>query len=832
MRVKLFPFQETALDNLKHKIASAQSSSGDGDPQVICFSSPTGSGKTIVMISLFEDLLFGSEDVISQPDAVIIWLSDMPELNEQTRLKIETKSDKIRSEQLISVDSTFDEKYLEGGNIYFLNTQKLGTDKLLTQKSETRQYTIWETLTNTAKAFTNRFYIIIDEAHRGMNSLSGDANQAQSIMQKFLIGSENDGLCRMPLVIGITATPQRFLRLLSGTTSTVHNVVVSPKDVRESGLLKDRVIIYYPKACFDADLAMFKGAVENWIRKTSQWKDYCEHEDEKLVKPILVVQVEDGNKSTYTRTDIQRYVEVLQQSLGRTLNDGEIGHTFHDKSTLNINGVQIAHIEASRIEGNDKIIVILFKMNLSTGWDCPRAEVMMSFRKAEDYTFVAQLLGRMVRTPLARRIELNEELNNISLFLPYYDERTVSDVISALSNGEDVIPAEMDTSRRFVSLKRNPNLIHVFSEMENLITYKMDAERTQKPLKRLLALARALTQDAIALDALSETQSSIVDKMNEEVLRLKKDGKFDTLREKILEIDINTVTFDFREENYGKEVMKKYTAAEMDIDRLFNDAGKTLGDGLHKSYWKRHCEREDIEVKVEVIILVHDVDAMKRLNDLAISLFDSLYSENRKSISKLKEARRNVYQKTLLSLGDAVAVPWQLPEVIEFSLSDTSVAYDKHLFVEESGKFQTDLNTWERDIVLTELEAGTIAWLRNLDRKPWSFAIPYEKAGTKALMYPDIVVVKKHKDGYVFDILEPHDPTRSDNFEKAKGLALFASKHWNLFGRIQLIRKMKSADGNDHYLRLDMSVDSTRSKVRSITDNNALDDLFRSSATV
>lgn len=54
----------------------------------------------------------------------------------------------------------------------------------------------------------------------------------------------------------------------------------------------------------------------------------------------------------------------------------------------------------------------------------PRAEVMMSFRRAEYYTYIAQLLGRMVRTPLARRIELTYPLSNhVHLFLPYFDTR-------------------------------------------------------------------------------------------------------------------------------------------------------------------------------------------------------------------------------------------------------------------------------------------------------------------------------------------------------------------------------------------------------------------------
>ena len=43
--------------------------------------------------------------------------------------------------------------------------------------------------------------------------------------------------------------------------------------------------------------------------------------------------------------------------------------------------------------------VLIAKDAISTGWDCPRAEVMVSFRPASDQTYIAQMLGRMVRTP-------------------------------------------------------------------------------------------------------------------------------------------------------------------------------------------------------------------------------------------------------------------------------------------------------------------------------------------------------------------------------------------------------------------------------------------------
>src|ERR1035438_3807701 len=133
MKVPLFAFQETALTQLHDKISAARRYCSSENPQAISFSAPTGSGKTIILTALFEDILFGAADLTAQPDAVILWISDMPELNEQTRMKIEGKSDKIRVRQLVTIDSAYDAEELEGGCIYFINTQKLGSDKLLTR---------------------------------------------------------------------------------------------------------------------------------------------------------------------------------------------------------------------------------------------------------------------------------------------------------------------------------------------------------------------------------------------------------------------------------------------------------------------------------------------------------------------------------------------------------------------------------------------------------------------------------------------------------------------------------------------------------------------------
>ena len=170
MRDELIPFQKTAVANLLNEITSAVAyHKVDGRPQVIAFRAPTGSGKTIVMATVIEDILNGTETRIEQPEAIFVWLSDSPQLNEQSKMKIILKADKVQPSQCVTIsEESFDQEMLEDGHIYFLNTQKLGKSSRLVSNGDSRTYTIWQTLQNTAEQKGDHLYIIIDEAHRGM----------------------------------------------------------------------------------------------------------------------------------------------------------------------------------------------------------------------------------------------------------------------------------------------------------------------------------------------------------------------------------------------------------------------------------------------------------------------------------------------------------------------------------------------------------------------------------------------------------------------------------------------------------------------------------------
>ena len=251
MKVELFPFQRIALARLRQSVAVAMGNyKATNVPQVVSYTAPTGAGKTIIMAALVESIYYGDDNYSDQNDAIFVWLSDSPQLNEQSRIKMETKAEKCFGRCVTITDEAFDQEILEDGHIYFLNTQKLGKNSNLTRRSDVRQHTIWETLANTAREKSDRLYFIIDEAHRGAQK-STDLAKATTIMQKFLRGSAADKLPPMPVVIGMTATAERFNRLAQDlqaiTQSSIHTIVTTTDDVRASGLLKDRIVITYPE---------------------------------------------------------------------------------------------------------------------------------------------------------------------------------------------------------------------------------------------------------------------------------------------------------------------------------------------------------------------------------------------------------------------------------------------------------------------------------------------------------------------------------------------------------------------------------------------------------
>lgn len=827
MKVELKPFQENAVRDALTKLGKARESVADADLEAIVLSAPTGSGKTITVAAIIDQTFGGGDGFPARPNTVFLWLSDSPELNVQSRAKLLAACDHLPFHRMVTIDSgSYDEERLYPGHVYFINTQLLGKDKRLTQGGDKRQYTFWQTMANTIAESPGDFILIIDEAHRG--AAANDRNRTP-IMQKFILGSEADGLPPVPLVLGMSATPQRFTALLVNTNRTQRPIVITPEDVRSSGLLKDMIIVHNPKTDAQSDLTLLEHAAGRWKHFTRLWRRYCEKEKEKeTVRPILVVQVEDGTANTLTRTNLPDVVRVIERQTG-TLAVNEIVHCFQDQAEIEAAGRIIRRIDASRIQDDDEVKVVLFKTALTTGWDCPRAEVMMSFRRAQEPTSIAQLVGRMIRTPLARRIESDEVLNTVELFLPHYDSAALEGVLARLRSpdAEEGIATRVEMDA--VEYQRDPGMKPAFEHLQKLPTYSINRASKMSDIKRALRLAGMLVHEGLDADAdekLRETLTARLKALRDVAATGDKNWGNVVRQGGEVEVDVTHVAIGHM--NVTDRKTMRMTLSDENIDQLFEESGRSLaaGEGLHRTYWKRYHDRaKPNAAKLELFAVMRKAETLAELEKLACDHFDKLWQAHKAAIQALPAAEKARFHTLIQASGKPEQQPWELPDLIVEKPG--GAAWKHHLYCNAAGEFHADLNGWERPFLEVAMgERGFVGWLRNLDRRDWAFCVPYELGGAKPF-YPDFIVVRKQGKGYVVDVIEPHDDGRADTWAKAKGLAVFADDHGIDFGRLIIGRKQ----GGKLQI-IDVNEKATREKARRMQSQNDLESLFSDYATV
>lgn len=833
MKLELKEFQVDAVAELRKQVRKAKREAREGDAQAVILASPTGSGKTVITTKLMEEILTGTDEIPAEPDAVFLWLSDQPELNEQSRKKIVGTSTRFREHELVIVDTDFDRKQFEGGRVYFLNTQKLGKDKNLVTKGDKRQFTIWETIENTEKELGDKFYLVIDEAHRGMNRTTREENQTQTIVQKFVLG-EPGVIEPIKLILGVSATPDRFKKLLEDTEAafgrTARPVTIRPDDVRNSGLLKDKIVLFHPDVDQPSDWTLLAAAAKRWVKMRDAWNAYTAEQGVAPIHPAMVIQVEDGGDKVLTRTDLALAIQTLENEVGQ-IRDEELAHAFQEDNEFSAGHHKIRKIDASRIQEETTVKFIFFKMALTTGWDCPRAEVMMSFRRAQDHTLIAQLIGRMIRTPLARRVEGLELLNSVSLYLPHFNQQGVTAVVDRLKNDPDTVPpTDIDADGNSqVTLVRRKEMAECFKALAVLPTYRVEKIRKQSNARRLMKLSRLLTTlHAVDMDALDDTKALIVETLKSEMQRLRaEDPEFDNKVSGCNEITVNAVTI---EQGTWKDLggsPERVPLNERNIDDLFHRAGQRLGEGLEMEYWQANYDPEDPNrPKLELFLTLQNQRAWDTLEKACEARIHALFAKNKAAIAGLKTSEREQYNKVRELAKEPEALEFGPPsEIIINVRKEGFSAYDKHLYLDADGNYLADLNTWEQPTIQAEIDRDDVlGWVRNYERKPWALALPYEDGANVLPTYPDFLVVRQEGGSLTVDILEPHSGALADSWKKAKGLAKYAKTHSMEpgLGRIELIRKNGS-----QLQRLSLNDPVIQQKVLNwVTSNEHLDQMF------
>ncbi|WP_413873850.1 hypothetical protein [Albidovulum sp.] len=363
---------------------------------------------------------------------------------------------------------------------------------------DSRSFTIWDTIQNTIDDPALTLYLVLDEAHRGMRAASG-AGEKTTIVKRLINGS--GPVPGIPVAWGISATVERFNAAVSDMQgrATLPNVVVDSAKVQASGLLKDTIILDVPTDAGAFDTVLVRRGTDKLKEISAAWEAYGQQQDDAgTVLPLMVLQVPNAPD----HNDIGAALDTIYAQWP-DLPEDAVAHVFGEHTAQTFGAHAVPYISPERVQESNWIRVLIAKDAISTGWDCPRAEVMVSFRPARDRTHITQLLGRMVRTPLARRIPGNDRLNSVDCLLPFFDEASVTDIAKALMSGGD--GGEDLPGRRVlinpVELKPNPAIPEdVWEKLLSLPSQTLP-KRHARPVKRLTSLAHELAMDGLLADA-------------------------------------------------------------------------------------------------------------------------------------------------------------------------------------------------------------------------------------------------------------------------------------------------------------------------------------------
>jgi type III restriction enzyme len=518
MKFTLKDYQDEAVhDVLSHLRKARKRWCEDGDKHAFSLTAATGAGKTVMAAAAFEALFQGDENFDFEADlgAVVIWFSDDPALNEQTRFRLLESSDRLKFTDLVVVQNTFNREKFEAGKVYFLNTQKLSKNSLLVRgydpeedaqrgehlpemRPDLRSYTIWDTIQNTIEDPALTLYLVLDEAHRGMGNPTRNGEDDKATIVKRLINGAGS-VPAIPIVWGISATVEKFNAAMAEAQgrSILPNVVVDPAKVQESGLLKDTIILDIPDEAGHFDTVLVRRATDKLKESSAAWADYGKQQNEPdLVKPLMVLQV----PNTPDHNEVGRALDTIFEQWPELAKD-VLAHVFGEHTTQTFGRYSVPYISPERVQDSIWVRILIAKDAISTGWDCPRAEVMVSFRPARDRTHITQLLGRMVRTPLARRIPGNDRLNSVDCLLPFFDAKSVEAVADALINGgADGGESGLPGRRVLINpkeMKPNPSVPEVVWDKFLSLPSQSLPQRGAKPVKRLTALAHELSADEL-----------------------------------------------------------------------------------------------------------------------------------------------------------------------------------------------------------------------------------------------------------------------------------------------------------------------------------------------
>lgn len=349
-RIKEFEFQTECVNYLIEKTITKNSK------RIITVKAPTGAGKTIILIRYIDEFLKNTDN-----NTAFVWLCPgKGDLEEQSKAQMDYYLPERDTRNLTySLLTGFAEE-----STTFINWElvtKSGNNSL----KDGEKQNLFDRIAEAHKSGIN-FVVIIDEEH------SNNTSKANDIINAF--SAKN--------IIRVSATANK------GANQEYYEI--PEDDVIDAGLITRAIYVN-------------EGVDEN--REIENDYDYLlDLADEKRkemlenykligagVRPLVLIQFPAGQPETI------KAVEDKLESLGYTYDNGMVNIWMSDDKVLSD--------DLTDIDGTPAFL--LMKQAISTGWDCPRAKILVKLREGGSEEFQIQTIGRIRRMPERKHYGIN-----------------------------------------------------------------------------------------------------------------------------------------------------------------------------------------------------------------------------------------------------------------------------------------------------------------------------------------------------------------------------------------------------------------------------------------
>lgn len=401
---QLKEFQATKVAELSAKTAEFLLDSGRG---VIVYEAPTGSGKTVTLgwaISETEDALDTAADAqgVETPRVVFLWLSIGKGDLEQQSLAVLRGIIPVRTHWVTDLNNA--DQVQEGAVIVAnweqLKARRRGAEKAFYEEDLPGKASL-RTILSTLKARANwRVVLVIDESHEAASS-----ELSKSIVEAF--GAD--------VVIEASATPQPSRAY---AYANFKHFKVSKSTVREQGLIKAGILTNSGVGEFEGEgKGLLRSLIGAALAKRATLESLLRAEQPvSSVVPLLLIQLESGYESKERQAEVEEVLSEFNVSrLHRNL------AVWLDGDGFNREGIK---------QLDSPVTALLFKVAVATGWDCPRAHVLLQLRDNKSEVLEEQVIGRISRSAEPHRADAvrgdcysREDLNYAYIYSQYKPER-------------------------------------------------------------------------------------------------------------------------------------------------------------------------------------------------------------------------------------------------------------------------------------------------------------------------------------------------------------------------------------------------------------------------